>query len=173
MLYFRERIVRGQARLILVGLTVLLAGCQSNRFDQSSAAAFQIIWNSYTRCQSTPDIDSIRQASRFLNKIASSASEGSEFVLPLPAGVARYIVQPSHRLSVDPKAVAAACSLRVAERALDMGSPDLAKDMYRSVLNLSGEPEYAYYRAQASRGLSRISTATTVSVSSGLHLTSR
>jgi hypothetical protein len=168
-----EKIERRLTGLLLICLAVMLVGCESRRLAQSGASDFQVIWNSYTQCQSASDMDSIREASKFLNKAASSVAEGPEFVLPLPAGVARHIVQPSHRFAVDPKAVAAACSLHVAERALDMGNSDLAKDRYQSVLNLFGEPEYAYYRAQAIRGLSHINLAITVSPSSGLRLTSR
>jgi hypothetical protein len=108
-----------------------------------------------------------------LNKAVSTAADQSYFVLPLPAGVARYVAQPSLRLSVDPKAVAAACSLRAADKALEIGKPDLAKEMYQSVLNSLGQPEYAYYRAQARRGLSQIDSATTASLSPELYLTSR
>lgn len=64
------------------------------------------------------------------------------------------------RLSVDPGAMAAACTLHVGQIAEATGHPFLAREMFQMIITHFRQAPYLYYVAQARRGLEALRAAT-------------
>jgi hypothetical protein len=67
----------------------------------------------------------------------------------LPKKLEGYVSQPTTRLAVDVKAMAAACSIRTGQLALDAGHLDLARNLFKTVLSYPQSEDYEYYSSQA------------------------
>lgn len=144
----------------LIGLSMLaLVGCQSAPTTMHAGldnAKFMDLWKVYHRCQSVTDVDLIKADAAALTSAQPHPTQASGFLLPLPGTLDRLISNPSARLAVDVKAMAAACTLRGGQLALESGRLDLAKEMFHTVIVNHPQPDYAYYTTQARAGLHRI-----------------
>jgi hypothetical protein len=116
------------------------------------------LWNTYSRCHATSDIDELREAAVTLTNAANRSLTQDAFVLPLPGKLEKLVSTPSVRFAVDVKAMAAACSLRASLAAVEAGKPDVAKDLLQPILSYNPQSEYAYYTLQAKALLSEIET---------------
>lgn len=146
-------------RLALFSLLLFwIAGCASylpvkpfgpaSEFDES---AFMSLWKTYQTCESQGDLATMRGAAQRLREVAMSASS-VQLALPLPHVITRHIAKPTPRLSVDPTAMAAACSLLAARAAVAAGEMGVATELFRSVLAYPSS-QYQYYSDQARAGL--------------------
>jgi len=148
-------------RLILVTLLVSVAGFQTGQPVQAAAidnGSFMSLWNTYSHCQATTDIDQLREAAMTLTHAANRSLTQEAFVLPLPDKLEQFVSTPTVRFSVDVKAMAAACALRAGSAAVEAGKLDVAKDLLQSVLSYQPQSEYAYYTLQAKALLSELET---------------
>ena len=148
-------------RLILVGILVSVAGFQTGQPAQAATidnGSFMSLWNTYSHCQATTDIEQLREASLTLTQAANRSLTQEGFVLPLPGQLEKFVSTPAARFAVDVKAMAAACSLRAGSAAVEAGKVDLAKDLLQAVLNYQPQSEYAYYAIQAKALLSELET---------------
>ena len=148
-------------RLILVGILVSVAGFQTGQPAQAATidnGSFMSLWNTYSHCQATTDIEQLREASLTLTQAANRSLTQEGFVLPLPGQLEKFVSTPAARFAVDVKAMAAACSLRAGSAAVEAGKVDLAKDLLQAVLNYQPQSEYAYYAIQAKALLSKLET---------------
>jgi hypothetical protein len=116
------------------------------------------LWNTYSHCHATSDIDELREAAVTLTNAANRSLTQDAFVLPLPGKLEKLVSTPSVRFAVDVKAMAAACSLRASLAAVEAGKPDVAKDLLQPILSYNPQSEYAYYTLQAKALLSEIET---------------
>ena len=147
--------------LILVGILVSVAGFQTGQPVQAATidnGSFMSLWNTYSHCQATTDIEQLREASLTLTQAANRSLTQEGFVLPLPGQLEKFVSTPAARFAVDVKAMAAACSLRAGSAAVEAGKVDLAKDLLQAVLNYQPQSEYAYYAIQAKALLSKLET---------------
>ena len=148
-------------RLLLVSILVSVAGFQLGQSAQAAAidnGSFMSLWNSYSHCQATTDLDQLREDALTLTNAANRSVTQEGFVLPLPGKLEQIVSTPAVRFAVDIKAMAAACSLRAASAAVEAGKLDVAKDLLRTILNYQPQSEYAYYTLQAKALLSEIET---------------
>jgi hypothetical protein len=148
-------------RLILVTILVSVAGFQTGQPVQAAAidnGSFMSLWNTYSHCQATTDIDQLREAAMTLTHAANRSLTQEAFVLPLPDKLEQFVSTPTARFSVDVKAMAAACALRAGSAAVEAGKLDVAKDLLQSVLSYQPQSEYAYYTLQAKALLSELET---------------
>ena len=148
-------------RLILVTILVSVAGFQTSQPVQAAAidnGSFMSLWNTYSHCQATTDIDQLREAAMTLTRAANRSLTQEAFVLPLPDKLEQFVSTPAARFSVDVKAMAAACSLRAGSAAVEAGKLDVANDLLQSVLSYQPQSEYAYYTLQAKALLSKLET---------------
>ena len=148
-------------RLILVTILVSVAGFQTGQPVQAAAidnGSFMSLWNTYSHCQATTDIDQLREAAMTLTRAANRSLTQEAFVLPLPDKLEQFVSTPAARFSVDVKAMAAACSLRAGSAAVEAGKLDVANDLLQSVLSYQPQSEYAYYTLQAKALLSKLET---------------
>ncbi len=138
---------------------VVMVGCQSAQKASHGGldnAKFMDLWNVYHHCQSLTDVDLIKADSALLSAAQNHPVQASNFVLPLPGKLDRFISGPSVRLAVDVNAMAAACTLRTGQLAFEAGRLDLAKEMFHTVVRNHPHPDYAYYTRQARAGLHQI-----------------
>jgi hypothetical protein len=148
-------------RLLLVSILISVAGFQTGQPVQAAAidnGSFMSLWNSYSHCQATTDIDQLREDALTLTQAANRSLTQEGFVLPLPGQLEKFVSTPAARFAVDVKAMAAACSLRAGSAAVEAGKVDLAKDLLQAVLNYQPQSEYAYYAIQAKALLSKLET---------------
>ncbi len=146
-------------QLILVGILVSVAGCQTGQPVHTAAidnGNFMGLWSTYSHCQATNDIDQLSNDAATLTKAANRSRSEEAFILPLPGKIEKLVSAPAARLAVDMKAMAAACSLRAGTAAVKAGRLDVAKDLLRTVLSYQPQSEYAYYTLQAKALLSEL-----------------
>ena len=146
--------------LSIVSVVVVLGGCQTTQPVAKSTAlentAFMRLWTTYRECRSSSDLNAMRGAARQLNQAATIRTSGRDFVLPLPKQIERLVSKPPTRLAVDPKAMAAACTLHAGQAAMEAGRNDVAAEMFRSVIDGHPQAEYAYYVEQARLGFAQV-----------------
>ena len=116
------------------------------------------LWSTYSNCQTTNDINQLREDALTLTNAANRSLTQEAFVLPLPGNLEKFVSTPSARFAVDVKAMAAACSLRTSFAAVEAGKPDVAKDLLQTILSYQPQSEYAYYTLQAKALLSELET---------------
>jgi hypothetical protein len=142
------------ALLMLVGL----AGCSS--IPQPSPMvgslvekdeSFKRLWGLYTSCRSNRDPVGAWRDARGLEELARTTAAATSG-LGLPAPLNWLVSQPPVRLSVDPRAMAAACLLHAAELSQAVGWEHAAV-MFGTLIRQYPETDYAYYVAQARSGL--------------------
>ncbi|NGZ09843.1 MAG: hypothetical protein CV088_10720 [Nitrospira sp. LK70] len=154
-----------KARLMvgLLGVAVLASGCASGVSSQMTEvrnSGFMSLWNTYADCKSTSDL---AQASSDLRQLRSASQEVNEgFVLPLPTHLERLVANPTSRVAVDVKAMAASCALYSGELALNQGQTDTARDLLVSVIRLHKQ-ESSYYVQRAKTLLARLGQVVNVS----------
>ena len=154
--------------LVLLGLLLLLEGCQASKPIERSAgldnAMFMNLWGTYSQCQSSTDLDAMQGIVQQLNQSAKVPTIGNEFILPLPERFERLVSKPTPRLAVDPIAMATACTLYTGHVALNAGRNDVAADLFLSVIHSQPEAESTYYADQARLGLARLGAGPQVSI---------
>jgi hypothetical protein len=114
------------------------------------------LWNTYTHCQSSTDLEQLQHAASVLREAAQKSLDRETFVLPLPGKLDRFVATPSARLAVDVKAMSAACSLRTAQAAIEDQRIDIARDLLHSILAYHPQSDYAFYSVQAKAILSEL-----------------
>ena len=150
---------------LLLAAVLFLAGCQSAPQAAKSDAhntGFMNLWAIYQRCETGSDVETMQADAVHLTKMAQHPGVGMDTDIPLPQMIRRFVSEPANRLAVDPKAMAAGCSLQTGLVALSEGRPDVADRMFRWVMTYP-EPAYSYYVSRARAGLAVI-TATATSI---------
>ena len=144
-----------------MGILVSMAWFQTGQVLQAATienGSFMSLWNTYSHCQATTDLDQMRENAVTLTKAADRSLTQEGFVLPLPGKLEQFVSTPAARFAVDVKAMAAACSLRAGSAAVEAGKLSLAKDLLQTVLSYQPHSEYAYYTLQAKALLSKLET---------------
>ncbi|MEO7861945.1 MAG: hypothetical protein ABIU05_16220 [Nitrospirales bacterium] len=114
------------------------------------------LWNSYSRCHTSTNMDELRANAATLTHAANHSLSHEPFILPLPSDLQQFMSTPAARSAVDVKAMAADCALRAGSVAIEVGKPDVAKELLLTILNYQSQPEYAYYVLQAKTLLSEL-----------------
>ena len=146
-------------RMIIVSILVSVAGLQTGQPVQAAAidnGNFMSLWNTYSHCQAASDLGQLREDAVTLTNTANRSLTEEAFVLPLPEKLEKFVSPPTARVSVDVKAMAAACSLRAGSAAVEAGKLEVAKDLLRTILSYQPQSEYAYYALQAKALLSEL-----------------
>ncbi|MDP3089310.1 MAG: hypothetical protein Q8N04_01425 [Nitrospira sp.] len=140
-------------RWISCVLIMVLGGCQTLRGSDSwirtQLPSVWPLWERYQQCRTATDPTQLQAV---LDHLEQAMITG---VTP-PAWIAVFGVQVSRqplRTSVDPEALAAACTVRAAMVSLGIGRDAEARALYQRVLARYGTQELAYYRDQAIEAL--------------------
>jgi hypothetical protein len=112
--------------------------------------SFMELWHVYNGCRTADQLVRLVIDAGFLQHHSSASPESLPRVFkPVEALIQAQPV----RLSADPRAMAADCTLRAAGTANAAGWHDLGIALYRSLLDRFSEPKYSYYRNRAEVGL--------------------
>lgn len=146
-------------RFLPISLLLALGACQSTGFGGGTVPlddrTFMELWRTYSHCRVSEDPDEMRNDARRLDQAARVMARRKEFFNALPETLRDLIEGSPSRFAVDPGAMAAACVLYAAQAAQTAGRYEEAVELFRSVSALFAKPGYAYYAAQAERGLAR------------------
>jgi len=96
------------------------------------------------------------QDAQQLNRTVRLMDRTSRAARLLPDSIEQTLADPPSRVAVDPKAMAAACTLLAAQAAQNAGHSRFAGEMFSFVVANFADSRYAYYREQAQLGLDRI-----------------
>jgi hypothetical protein len=114
-------------------------------------ATFMDLWRVYDHCRSAQDPETVLLDALVLQR---AVNERSRLDVPRLLRPLRKFMDPTPvRLSADPHAMAASCTLRSAEVAMERGWSDLAMQIYTAMIPAYQAKEYAYYLQQARSGL--------------------
>jgi hypothetical protein len=141
-------------------ILVHLSGCDTSRQSPQSlsdSGSVMELWNTYTHCYRSGDLDAMRDDAQRLGQAAntfnfaeySSPPEHDELA---PSG-------PSTRLSVDPAAMAVSCTLHTAQTAQERGHLNVAREMFQLIVLHFPQARYQYYTDQALLGLEYLNGA--------------
>jgi hypothetical protein len=144
---------------ILFLFAALIAGCQSTPRPSLRVMdnnTFMSLWNTYQHCITSENLDELRADVRELAGVTQFRNSDLDFLVPLPSVIRRHVSAQPIRTAADPKAMAAACSLHVADVALERGKQDLATELLTNLVDSHSSGEYAYYVQEAKATLLRI-----------------
>lgn len=145
--------------LLLLLLTFLTAGCQSNQPLRSAGVdngSFMNLWNTYSHCQKSEDVHELIDDAVVLGEATVQVASSKTLGFPLPGKLERLVSTPSTRLAVDLKAMSAACSLRAGRAAADVQRFENAREILEPILNYHPKSDYRFYTLQAEAILSEI-----------------
>ena len=160
---FKNQVIGG-----IVGVLLLASGCQTMPPSATSGwdnSRFMTLWETYTHCKSTADLQATRVDMDTLTEAALTHHRYDGFVLPMPVKLERLVTTPATRLSVDVRAMASSCSLHAGQVAMGQGRIDLAREAFGEVLTLHAHDETpSFYLAQAKNFLAEIETGVQISL---------
>ncbi len=129
---------------------ILVAGCQlfdsSTRMAQPRSTSVMSMWELYRHCQSSGDVETVLSAAKQLQQSADT------HVVPapdVPKSLDRFVTKQPVRTTVDPKALAASCTLQAARTSLSAGRGQEAEQLLYAVVLSYPESDYTFYVAQA------------------------
>lgn len=139
-------------------LAICLTGCQSvdpaTSTTQAKRESFSKLWKLYEQCRAKQDLEAVLAQEAPLAREAALNNQPQED-FPNPMMNDKTYQQPL-RVVVDPKALAADCTLRAAGLAAQEGRLSKAKDLYAAVLHRYPESVYALYTDRARHGLAHL-----------------
>lgn len=135
---------------LFIFLGLLVAGCQLfQAAEQTSASrpySVMSMWELYRHCQSSGDVDTVLSAAKQLQQSADT------HVVPapdVPKSLDRFVTRQPVRTTVDPKALAASCTLQAARTSLSAGREEEAEQLLHAVVSSYPESDYTFYSEQA------------------------
>ncbi|HXF93251.1 MAG TPA: hypothetical protein VNK46_10895 [Nitrospiraceae bacterium] len=150
-------------RFLPISLLLALGACQTTGFRSGTVPlddrTFMGLWRTYSHCRVSEDAEETRNDARRLNQAVRAMTRREESFNTLPEALRALIEESPSRFAVDPGAMAAACALHAAQAAQTAGRYEDALELLRSVSALSEKSGYAYYAAEAERGLARAARA--------------
>ena len=137
-------------RCVLLLFGLLLSGCQIFQPNGSApgqrSPSVMSMWDLYRHCQSSSDVETVLSAARQLRQSADT------HVVPaadLPKSLDRFVTKQPVRTTVDPKAMAASCTLQAARTSLSAGREREAEQLLHAVVASYPESDYTFYVEQA------------------------
>ncbi len=147
----------------------VLVGCQGLQPKNPGELAlenndFLELWESYNSCLTSRDLSRIQHE---LSTLASAPRPISldDSPFPVPRFLKNLTTHRSSRLAVDPRAMAASCSIHLAHTARDYDDWNTALLTLKNLLQDYPEPRYAFYTTKAQTELENLSTIQPASLS--------
>ncbi|MGD9852929.1 MAG: hypothetical protein AB7T38_16895 [Nitrospirales bacterium] len=155
--------IKGTSLFLGGAVLSLLVGCQS---FQSSVPGelnlpegeFVSLWDAYNFCMVEQDVSQI-QANLSILKNAPKPISLNESPIPIPKFIQELTSLRSSRLAVDPRAMAASCSIHLAEVAQQSQNWDAAYNVLETMATNFPEPQYAYYVTKANHTLEQLNSS--------------
>jgi hypothetical protein len=140
-------------RSITMLMTLVLTGCQGiSTLDQWMAQPVPSVmpfWETYQRCMTTTDPHVLIQSVEQLERAMLEGPDPPDWMKTWGGHVVRQPI----RTAVDPRALGAACTLRVATVMVDAQRLLEARTFYHRVLAHYPDPQLVYYTDQAKDAL--------------------
>lgn len=151
-------------------VALALMGCQGfqPKFPGElamDAQEFLGIWDAYNLCMTGSNIHEMQVNLQVLESAPKPISL-DDSPIPMPAFIKKLTSARSSRLAVDPRAMAASCSIHLAEVAQYSADWSTAFHTFQSILNNYPEPQYSFYVTKAHRAIEQFSSIRPVSLSS-------
>ncbi len=155
---FMSQAASKTTRHVLAILTfTALVGCQALQPTTQGELAledgdFMGLWDSYNSCMVSNNVGELQT---YLEELHAAPKPISfhESPIPIPAFIKKMNSSRISRLAVDPRAMAASCSLQLAEVARQHQKFDIAVRVLENMKRDFPEPQYAYYVAKANNDL--------------------
>ena len=151
-------------------ISLSLVGCQSFQPKNPGELAlknhdFIGLWDTYNACQAGSDPKDMQRNLEILHSAPKPISL-DDSPIPIPQFIKKLTSTRNSRLAVDPRAMAASCSMylaKVAQQANDWGT---SLRTWQSIVTQYPEPQYAYYVSEATQAIEHFSSIIPASLSS-------
>lgn len=117
------------------------------------------LWDSYNYCMAGQNVQDLEANLSVLHSAPKPISL-DESPIPIPQFLKELSSTRGSRLAVDPRAMAASCSLHLAEVAIQVRDWETAFRTLRDLPVNYPEPQYAYYVSRATASLEQLSSLT-------------
>jgi len=163
-------IKKGMILLGIMALSLSITGCQSFQAKNPGELAlenhaFISLWDTYNQCLVGTNTEEMQLHLATLHSAPTPISL-DQSPIPVPNFLKNLASARNSRLAVDPRAMAAACSMRIAEVANQAADFDTALHTFQTIVENYPEPQYAFYVSKATQAIEQFSTARPVSLSS-------
>ena len=157
--------------LALLGLITLgFVGCQSLQVKNPGELAienpaFISLWDTYNHCLTGSNTEEMQRSLEILHSAPKPISL-DDSPIPVPKFIKKLSSTRNSRLAVDPRAMAASCSIHLGEVAHQSADWDTALRTFQTIVENYPEPQYAFYVSRASQAIEQFSSVQPVSLSS-------
>lgn len=158
-------------KLFVFGLISLsLVGCQSLQVKDPGELAianheFISLWDTYNHCLTGSNTQELQRNLKTLHSAPKPISL-DDSPIPIPKFIKNLSGRRNSRLAVDPRAMAAACSIHLGEVAHQSADWDTALRTFQTIVENYPEPQYAFYVLKATQAIEEFSSVLPVSLSS-------
>ncbi len=147
-----------------------LLGCQSLQPKNPGELAiknqaFISLWDEYNHCLSGSNTQEMQRNLEALHSAPKPISL-DDSPIPVPKFIKNLSSTRNSRLAVDPRAMAASCSIHLAEMAYQSADWDTSLRTLQSIVENYPEPQYAFYVSEASKAIEEFSSVRPASSSS-------
>ena len=156
--------------LLAALLSFAVAGCQGFQPKNQGELAlrdqdFMDIWDAYNHCMTGYDIPQMQTSLNVLDSAPKPISL-NDSPIPVPKFLKKLSSARNSRLAVDPRAMAASCSIHLAEVAQESADWHTALQAFQSIIKNYPEPQYAFYVTKANQAMEQFSSVRPASLSS-------
>jgi hypothetical protein len=138
------------SRASLFFILPLLTACSvfgaPSRHNEPGHQSVMSLWELYQDCQKSHDVEAALSTAK---RLRQSADLQVGPVSDVPGALEGFVERQPVRTTVDPKAMAASCTLQAARASLDAGRNQEAEQLLSAVVHTYPESEYAFYVRQA------------------------
>ena len=158
-------------RLFALGLiTLSFVGCQSLQVKDPGELAIENhtfigLWDTYNHCLTGSNTQEMQRNLQILHSAPQPISL-DDSPIPVPQFIKKLSSTRNSRLAVDPRAMAASCSIQLAKVARQSADWETSLRTWQSILDNYPEPQYAFYVSEATQAIQQFSSALPVSLSS-------
>lgn len=146
-------------RWIVCLITILISGCQAvsqlDRPTENSLIPIMPLWERYQQCLASTSPEELVLIIEQFERAMLTNTEPPSWM----RGLGHHVMSQPTRISVDPKALGAACTLRTAALLVEAERLAEAQVLYRRILARYPSSEWIYYVDQAKEGLAKLSTS--------------
>ncbi len=156
--------------MFVLACLLLVVGCQGFKPTNPGELALENdgfigLWDTYNACLNGSNTQNMQQNLQALHSAPKPLSL-DDSPISVPDFIKDLASTRNSRLAVDPRAMAASCSIRVAEVAQQSGDWETSLLVFQDTVKNFPEPQYAFYVSKASQALEQFSSIIPVSLSS-------
>jgi hypothetical protein len=151
-------------------ITLNFVGCQSLEVKNPGELAidnhaFISLWDTYNHCLTGSNTQEMQRNIEILHSAPKPISL-DDSPIPVPNFLKKLSSTRNSRLAVDPRAMAASCSIHLGEIAYQSADWNMALRTFQTIVENYPEPQYAFYVSKATQAIEKFSSVLPVSLSS-------